>query len=277
MKANRIVKRPKITSIITVFNGQACVARAVKSLLGQTEKSVEILVVNDGSTDNTQKVLKKITSKNLRVMNIARTGRAGALALACREARGIYIANLDADDICFPDRLRKQAAFLDANSDHAWVGSGEEQKDDRRQEHHRRIYPLTDSGIRLQSSKCIPYCHSSVMFRRSLIEEGINYDPVQLFLIDFEFFLRVATKYKVANLPEILVRRNVSGGSFFQSTFKTSWQNRRLACFCARAVWLFHLPFYYYAYPLGRLVYPLLPNLVKRWVRTRAGLRESHD
>lgn len=263
--------------MITVFNGAASVAKAIQSLLDQTEKNIEVLVVNDGSTDKTQEILEGIADSRLRVLNLPRTGRAGSLALACREAKGTYIANLDADDISFPERLEKQAAFLDANPEHAWVGSGEEQEDDRRKEHHRRIYPLEDQEIRLQSAKCIPYCHSSIMFRRSLLEEDLNYDPAQPYLIDFDFFLRVAGRHKVANLPDILVKRNVSGGSFFQSTFKTSRQNRRLAWFCALAVGYFHLPFYYYIYPLGRLFYPLMPNGLKRWIRNRQGLRESHD
>ncbi len=268
---------PKISAVITVYNGQDCVARAVRSLLEQTEKDLELLVVNDGSTDGTAEILKGITDPRLRVINLPRTGRAGSLTKACLEAKGLYIANLDADDISYPERLQKQAAFLDANPDHAWVGSGEEQEDDRRQEHHQRIYPLTDREIRLQSAKCIPYCHSAVMFRRSLIEKGVNYDPAQPFLIDFEFFQRVALRHKVANLPDILVKRYVSGGSFFQSTFKTSLQNRRLAWFCELAVRRFHLPFRYHLFPVLRLFYPLVPNRLKRSIRSLQGLREAHD
>jgi glycosyltransferase involved in cell wall biosynthesis len=209
-------------------------------------------------------------------MHLQRTGRAGSLALACSKARGRYIANLDADDISYPERLAHQAAFLDAHPDHAWVGCGEEQDDNRRGEHHRRLYPESDADIRRQSAKCIPYCHSAVMFRKSLIDSGINYDPTQPYLIDFEFFLRVAQRHRVANLPEVLVKRYVRGASFFQASFKTSRQNRRLAWFCAIAVKRFKLPLSYYVYPLARLAYPALPSGVKRLVRTRQGLVETH-
>ncbi len=266
---------PKITSIITVYNGEKTINRAVQSLLSQTEKNIEVLVVNDGSTDGTGNILQGFTDLRLRVMGLPRTGRAGALARACREAKGLYIANLDADDFSHPERLEKQTAFLDAHPDYAWVGTGEEQEDDRRNEHLRRTYPLENDEIRRQSAKCIPYCHSSIMFRKSLISEGINYDPSQPFLIDFEFFLRVASRNKVANLPEILVKRYVSGESYFQRTFKTSRQNRRLAWLCATSVGRLHLPIHFYIYPLARLLYPLMSNRLKRWIRNHQGLRES--
>ncbi len=271
------MNNPRITTIITVYNGADHITDAVQSLLGQSERGIEVLVVNDGSTDDTLQVLARIPDSRLRILDLPRTGRAGALARACQEAKGLYIANLDADDISFPDRLRKQADFLDSHPDHAWVGSGEEQADDRRAEHHRRVYPLTDEAIRRQSAKSIPYCHSSIMFRRSLVEEGLNYDPSQPFLIDFEFFLRVALRHKVANLPDILVKRYVRGKSFFQSNFKTSRQNRRLAWFCALAVGRFHLPLHYYFYPFARLFYHWVPNGLKRRIRNWQGLKESHD
>lgn len=266
----------KVTAIITVFNGEDFIRRAVESLLSQGLKDIEVLVLNDGSTDCTGEILEQMEDHRLRVMNLPRTGRAGALALACREARGQYIANLDADDLSYPTRLEKQSTFLDEHPDHGWVGCGEEQDDDRRGEHHRRVYPLTDAEIRRQSAKCIPYCHSAVMFRKSLIDEGVNYDPSQPYLIDFEFFLRVAARAKVANLPDVLVKRNVRGVSFFQSQFKTSKQNVRLARFCAQAVRQFGLPVWFYVYPLARLVYPYIPSGFKKRIRRGQGLQESN-
>lgn len=263
-----------VTAIITVFNGAAFIARAVESLVSQSLTNIEILVVDDGSDDSTREILHSFVDERLRVIELPRTGRAASLALACREARGRYIANLDADDVCFRDRLLLQAAFLDRHADYAWVGCGEEQEDTRRGEHLRRVYPLTDAKIRRQSAKCIPYCHSSVMFRRSLIDEGLNYDPTQPFLIDFEFFQRVAAKYRVANLPDVLVKRYVRKESYFQSSFNASRQNRRLAWLCALAVKRFTLPVYFYAFPLARLVYPMLPLNWKRMVRSQHGLFE---
>lgn len=271
------MNHPEVSVIITVYNEEKLISRAIQSLQAQTLQRIEILVVDDGSDDSTPDILKSIANNDSRVRYIIgdRMGRANALKLACEEARGKYIANLDADDIAYPNRLALQAAFLDEHQDHAWVGCGEERRDSQRNEHINRIYPLTDNEIRKQCAKCIPYTHSGVTFRKSLIEEGINYDPTQPYLIDFEFFLRVAKQYKVANLPEILACRYVRNESFFQSRFKTQKQNRRLARFGLQSVFWFRLSPHYIVYPIARLIYPLLPNLIKKKVRAGQGLSED--
>jgi glycosyltransferase involved in cell wall biosynthesis len=271
------MSEPKVSVFITVFNEAELIERAVRSLLNQTLENLEILVVDDGSDDGTGEVVESINDPRLRLIRCARMGRAAALAFACSQAKGCYLANLDADDTAYPQRLEHQALLLDQHPDHAWVGCGEEREDSQRHESFSRIYPLDDADIRRMAAKCIPYCHSAVMFRRSLLDEGLNYDPAQPFLIDFEFFLRVAARHKVANLPEPLVKRYVRDESYFQSRFSTARQNRRLALLCARAVWEFGLPPHYYLYPLARLIYPWLPNALKRRVRGGQGLVETHE
>lgn len=268
---------PLITVILTVYNEEILIKRAINSILTQSLSDFEVLVIDDGSNDNTPSVLSEMARSDSRVRYILgdRIGRARALKLACEEAKGEYIANLDADDVAYPNRLQLQSKFLDSHSDYAWVGCGEERRDTQRHEHINRVYPLTDSAIRKQCAKCIPYTHSGIMFRRSLISEGINYDPEQPYLIDFEFFLRVAKKYKVANLPEILACRYVRDESFFQSSFKVQKQNRRLAYFGLLAILWFRLSPLHAIYPLARLVYPLLPNRVKYKIRSRQGLSEA--
>jgi glycosyltransferase EpsE len=270
------MSEPKVSVFITVYNEAELVGRAVRSVLNQTLRDFEVLVVDDGSDDGTAETVAAIRDPRLRLIRRARMGRAAALAYACTQARGRYLANLDADDTAYPLRLERQAAFLDAHPDHAWVGCAEDREDTQRDEVFSRVYPRDDADIRRMAAKCIPYCHSAVMFRRSLLDEGLNYDPAQSFLIDFELFLRVAARHKVANLPDPLVKRYVRNESYFQSRFSTARQNRRLALLCARAIRAFRLPPQYYVYPLARLIYPWLPNVFKRRVRGRQGLIESH-
>jgi len=267
---------PIATAFLTVYNEQRRIRRAVDSLLRQTLRDIEVLVVDDGSTDRTPAILAAIDDRRLRVLRRERMGRAAALALATTEARGQYLANLDADDEAFPRRLERQVAFLEAHPEVGWVGSAVDRDDRQRGEHVVRTYPQSDAAIRRQAARCIPYCHSAVMFRAELMRQGINYDRQQPFLIDFEFFIRVANRYEVANLDEVLVTRRVRSESFFQSRFSTTRQNPRLASLCTRAIREFHLPFPYYVYPVLRLGYPFMPLALKRLVRSRTGLVETH-
>ncbi|GAB5486088.1 MAG: hypothetical protein Pars93KO_25220 [Parasphingorhabdus sp.] len=267
---------PQATAIITVYNEAELITRAIESLQQQSAENIEILIVDDGSDDGTPDVVDGIADPRVRLVRLPRSGRAKALARACQEARGRYIANLDADDIAYPDRLKEQIAFLERHPDHAWVGCAEDRVDTQRNEVLSRRYPVLDQDVRRMAAKCIPYCHSGVTFRRSLLDEGINYDPWQPFLIDFEFFLRVAAKHKVANLEQPFVRRYARDESYFQSRFGRGKQNRRLAWFCLRAIRELGLPARDVVYPLSRTIYPWFPNSMKRQIRRWQGLSEDH-
>lgn len=266
---------PAVSVILTAYNEADRIRAALDSVLSQSLRDFEVVVVDDGSTDGTVEVVRGLADSRIRLVEAGRLGRGGALKRAVEAARGRYVANLDADDQARPDRLEKQTAFLDAHPDVVWLGGAEEMVDERRGERFVRRYPEGDAAIRRQAAKCIPYSHSAVMFRRSLLDEGLNYDPAQPYLIDFEFFLRVARSHGVANLAQPVVRRNVRAESYFQSSFSTARQNRRLARLCARAVRQLGLPVRYYAYPAARLGYPLLPDRLKRVVRRRQGLVED--
>lgn len=265
---------PTASAIITVYNERQWVRAAIDSLLAQTLQDLEVLIVDDGSDDGTADILDSYDDSRIRVIHSQRMGRAPALALAAREARGEFIANLDADDECYPDRIQNQVDFLRRHPDHGWVGGGEDREDSQRDEHYVRYYPESDLDIRRMAVKCIPYCHSAIMFRKTVVDAGINYDPSQPYMIDFEFFIRVAKCFKVANLSVPVSKRRARDKSFFQRSFSTDEQNRELARLCRLARSEFELPYWMNVYPLARLAYPKLPNWVKSGVRHRLGLRE---
>lgn len=269
-----MVETPRISMIVTAYDEAGRIEKAIGSVLGDLTDG-EVVVVDDGSTDDTAGVVRSMGDPRVRVIEGGRLGRAGALKLAVEASRGRYVANLDADDEAMPGRLTAQAGFLDTHPAVAWVGGAEEMIDSVRGERFVRRYPTDDAAIRRLAAKCVPYSHSAVMFRRSLLNEGLNYDPAQPYLIDFEFFLRVAARHQVANLPQTVVRRHVRAESFFQSRFSTARQNRRLARLCSHAVGLFGLPPRYHVYPLARLAYPLLPNVLKRTIRATHGMKET--
>jgi glycosyltransferase EpsE len=275
MTTARHLSAPIATAIITVYNEQTWIRSAVDSLLNQSMRDIEVLVLDDGSTDQTSSILDSIDDDRVRVVRCQRMGRAPALAKVCEMARGAFIANLDADDECYADRIENQVAFLQSHPDHAWVGGGEDREDSQRGEHYLRLYPELDRDVRRMAVKCIPYCHSAVMFRKSVINDGINYSPRQPFLIDFEFFLRVAAKHRVANLQVPVVKRRAHAKSFFQRSFTVGEQNVELSRLCRIARRQFSLPLWMEMYPAARNAYPYLPHFVKSHIRNRLGLKET--
>ena len=265
---------PDVSVVIAAYNAAGTIEHAVRSILLQNCVSMEIIVVDDGSTDATADVLAAISDLRFVILQQSNAGLYPALERGVAAANGRYIARLDADDAMLPGRLAQQRTFLDANPDYALVGTGERRVDAATGASTDRLYPEDDAVIRRACARYLPYCHSSWMFRRALVDEGINYDPRWDFMGDVDFFQRVARRHRVHNLPEVLTVRRLSTESFFTRRFAKYRQTRRLAWFQARAVRWFDLPVHHYLFPAAKLAYPLVPEPMKRVVRARLGVRE---
>lgn len=263
--------KPKVSVIMTVYNEEEYIRQSVTSVLSQTYEDFELVIVNDGSTDRTQEILgNEFNDKRIRVFSQENKGRIRALNQAIKLSTGEYIANLDADDYCLPQRLEKQVEFLDRNPDVAVVGTAYHRYDEIRGEKWIRKYPMTDEKIRMEMSKYIPLCNSSVMIRKACLEE-VGYYSEELDALqgieDMELWIRIAKKFKLANLDEPLVSRKIRKDSFFHESLRHSERNRALARLNLKAIRELSLPIKYYFFPLGRIIYFWLPNNFKRIVR----------
>lgn len=205
---------PTITVILPVYNGFPYLRLAVESVLLQTFQDFEFIVINDGSTDSSESVIKSINDSRIRFLQQCNQGLPATLNTAIGLARGEFIARQDQDDISFPLRLQKQAEFLIANPDIGMVGTSAEiwvgdTKTDRLLEH-----PADDASIKFNLLFDNPFVHSSVMIRRSVFEKigGYCEDKSRQPPEDYELWSRVAREFKVANLPEVLLAyREVPG------------------------------------------------------------------
>jgi hypothetical protein len=196
-----------ISVLMPVYNGAAHLADALDSILAQTFRDYELLVVDDGSTDATGAILAeraRIDPRIRVVRNATNIGVIGALNQGIAQARGGYIARMDADDISLPGRLGRQKAFLDAHSNvgvcGAWVhkigplGGATER------------YPTADADIRCGLLFRNVLAHPAVTIRRSLFDEfGLGYDPAYPHAEDYALWLRAAEQARLANLPEVLL------------------------------------------------------------------------
>ena len=199
---------PRVTVLLAVFNGGGLLLESLESVLAQTWRDFELLVVDDGSTDGTRDLLQNIRDPRLRVLtNPANLGLTLSLNRGLEAARGELVARHDADDRCAPTRLGEQVAFLEAHPAIMLLGSSAWRLTPDGRRCGANDLPTTHLGTRWASIVDNPFLHPTVMFRREpVLREFHGYDAGYSVCQDFDLWSRVAERYKVANLPERLVQ-----------------------------------------------------------------------
>jgi glycosyltransferase involved in cell wall biosynthesis len=200
---------------MTVYNGLPFVVDAVRSVLDQRDVDLELVLVDDGSTDGTVAALQQFSGDpRLLLFPRPHEGRVPALNYAIARARGAYIANLDADDLALPGRFRASAEFLASAPQVGAVGSACETY--VAQDRAPRRLPRTDARIRWSFLLRNPMFNSSVTYRgRSLRDIGGFSMEYADRLHDADVLLRIARDYELANLPQPLSARRIHPGQHF--------------------------------------------------------------
>lgn len=201
---------PAVSVLMTVYNGRQYLAQAVESVLSQTFGDFEFIVIDDGSTDGSTDVLRDFTARDGRIRLISRrnTGMTRALNEGIGVAQGRYIARMDADDICLPERFDRQVAYLDAHPDCVLLGSQVlliDPDGDPLGPKHNTAYTHEDIEHSLLD-KGWPMVHPAVMIRTQALRAIGGYDERWPTNQDHDLFTRLAEVGRVANLPEVLLR-----------------------------------------------------------------------
>ena len=197
---------PKVTVLMTVYNRET-VSKTIDSILQQTFKDFEFLIIDNASTDNTQKIINSYTDKRIRLyINDNNYGQTYSLNRGLTLAQGEYIARIDADDIALPDRLMKQVQFLDENQDYGLCGSWVRYISETDELTITMKMPDSNELLRsMQLFACGMY-HPTAMYRRNIIvDNNICYDPEIVISEDYEIWRKILLFSKGINLPEILV------------------------------------------------------------------------
>ena len=203
---------PAVSVLMSVHDGAAWVREAIQSVLGQTAGDLELIVIDDGSTDATPELLAAIRDPRLRVERQAQAGLTRSLNRALQFATAPLVARLDADDVALPERLACQLAFLQAHPEVGLLGTGCHEVSPSG-EVVRTIRPPEDDGIlRRALIRANPFIHSSVVFRREAVERVGAYDERLPVAQDYDLWLRLARVTRLANLAEPLVLRRLTPG-----------------------------------------------------------------
>jgi glycosyltransferase involved in cell wall biosynthesis len=199
---------PKISVVMSVFNGGRYLAQALDSIFQQSFADFELIAIDDGSSDRSAEILRERRDPRLRVItNEVNIGLTRSLNRGLAAARGLYVARHDADDVSHPDRFARQAAFLDANPSFALVGARLRIIDEHgRLQSSREVSPSSELGVRWTLLFSSPFAHSSVMFRRTIVYGELGgYDESFQFNQDFELWSRLSERHGALNLREALL------------------------------------------------------------------------
>jgi glycosyltransferase involved in cell wall biosynthesis len=213
--SNLRMPSPAVSFVLPVYNARDDVADAVRSVLAQTWTDFELLLIDDGSTDGSGDVLRSFNDPRIRVLTQENRGLVPTLNRGIEEARGTWIARMDSDDLCLPHRLQKQMDYLAANPDIALLG-GWVATIDEGGALLADVVPFPVSHEELWSTigrRPWVMCHPAVIFRRdAAIDVGL-YHPAYKHAEDAEFFARMMTRYRAANLPEVVLKYRLRPGA----------------------------------------------------------------
>jgi len=200
--------KPKLSVIMTVYNGEDFLQEALDAVMNQTFRDLELVVVNNGSTDGTQAILDSVDDKRLHVVQAPKHGSFGdGIRLAYQNTRGEFIAVQDADDVSFPERFEKQLSVLEANPRMGLV-SGKfviiDQDGNRIGESHipTRLQGLLDA---YQTSN--PLAHSTYTYRREAADAVGGYPSEYAYGPDFGLVIRMLKAgWDLHVLPDVILK-----------------------------------------------------------------------
>jgi hypothetical protein len=197
----------KVTVIMTTYNSEKYLSRAINSILNQTFSDFELLIVDDDSADQTGEIIASFVDPRIRlIINRERRGVAYAREIALEQSQGEYIAILDSDDIALSDRLQVQTDYLNYHYDVNLVGSAFEIIDENDVLLSTYIPATSPLAIKWELLFKDVIGHSTVMFRRAVALKLGGYDPHFLVAEDFDLWVRFAAYGKIAQLGQPLVQ-----------------------------------------------------------------------
>jgi glycosyltransferase involved in cell wall biosynthesis len=216
---------PKISVLMSAYNAARYIGEAIQSVLAQTFADFELIIINDGSTDDTEKVVRSFPDSRIVLVTQSNEGVAAALNKGLGLARADLVARFDADDVCYPHRLEQQYRFLEAQPEYVIVGTAADYADEA------GAYVFThqpaamgNEAIQAGIKAHCPFIHSSVLYRKEAILACGGYNPHAHSFEDHLLWVAVLKRGKGYNLPDPGLKVRLNPGSL---TIDERWRTRR--------------------------------------------------
>ena len=216
---------PLVTVLMPVYNGEKYLEEAIKSILNQTFKDFEFLIINDGSTDNSVKIIESFNDPRLRLIhNESNLGLIKTLNKGLKLSNGKYIARMDCDDISLPKRLSIQVRFMEKHQEIGVCGSwvkiiGLEQS-------FINKYPQKHKEARAYLLFNTPFAHPAVVVRKELVQKyQLEYNENYKHAEDYELWSRIIDYTKISNIPKVLLHYRMHPES---ASKKILWNKQKI-------------------------------------------------
>lgn len=212
-----------VSVVMAVYNGQEYLREAIDSVLLQTYTDIELIIVNDASTDRTKEILEQIIDERVKMIHLEKNeGAASALNLGIGHAKGKWIAIHDADDISYPKRIEKQVGYLNKHPDTVAVSSFIKCIHGRNnlipQQYLSGLEKLinrvqTSEEIKSDLYTTCPLTHGTIMFSKKAFVDLGKYDSILRISYDYDLWTRLIPLGKIEKLPEKLYKYRVHNDS----------------------------------------------------------------
>lgn len=199
---------PRVSVLMPVYNAETYLREAIDSILCQSFKDFEFVIINDGSTDSSVEIIESYIDDRIKLIhNASNVGLIKTLNIGLEVCKGEYIVRMDSDDISLPTRIALQVGFMDSNPAIGVLGSWFE---DFGEHIEPKIvkYATSDSEIRIRHLYQTHIAHPTAVIRTNLIHKyGLKFDPEYVYGEDYHFWVKVSANCKLSNYPEVLVKK----------------------------------------------------------------------
>ena len=264
------LEKPLVSVVLPTYKRGEKLRKAIESVLNQTCKDLEIIIMDDTPDDSIASIVFKIKDSRIKyIKNKERLGFVKSLNKSISLSRGKYIARIDADDLWLDlKKLEKQIEFLEENPDYILVGGGIIIVNEAGKELVRFLHPEKDKDIRDSILLVDNFTHSSVLIRKDALERVSGYDESLDFAEDWDLWLKLGKIGKFYNFSEYFVRylktpesrsnrkKEIRIGNDLRRKYRKDYPN------FYRAIIYSYLYDFYYLF-LRRILYPISPKLRK--------------
>lgn len=210
-KTCKQMKNPHVSVVMVVFNVDRFLSESIESVLNQTFRDFEFIIVDFGSTDDSKSIIARYAAKDSRIKfhAIPHCGLAAARNAACSLAHGQYIAIMDADDVSLPDRLMWEIEFMEVHPEIGLLGGATEWINPAGKPMSIDSFPTADREIRSELAMRSPFCHSAVLIRSHAFSFVEGYRGAFAQAEDYDLWLRIAEHFGCANLKQVVLKHRI--------------------------------------------------------------------